>query len=89
MKKFHALALFAITLVASQAAMAEINNVTASADAANREAALKKLQETLDGNCKGYGGTPVQGSLKIVFEKPLPTGKYFIDGTMQCDIPQK
>lgn len=86
-KKLYAIALIVVAFGTSQAALATVSNVTGSADAATKEAAVKKAQENLNASCKSFGGTPVADSFKITFEKPLSNGKFYVDATMQCDVP--
>lgn len=86
-KKIYAVALVVVAFGTNQATLAAVSNVMGSANGATKEAAVKKAQGNLSANRKSFGGTPVADSFKITFEKPLSNGKFYVDATMQCDVP--
>lgn len=87
MKKIRAIALAMFAVGTCHGAMAAVSNVTGNGEGASPEAAAAKAKETLEANCKSFGGTAVSDSFKVTFEKALSNGKYYVDATMECDIP--
>lgn len=88
MKKVHSIVLAVAALAAAPAALAETVVVTGTGEGASLSAASAKAQATLESNCsKAHKGTPVAGSFKVTFEKPLSNGKHYVDATMACDRP--
>lgn len=83
----HAIALAIFAFGTCQGALAAVSNVTGKGEGSSKEAAVANAKENLDASCKSFGGTAVSDSLKVTFEKTLSNGKYYVDATMQCDIP--
>lgn len=90
-KNVYAIALLGFALGASQAAFAEVVNVTNSADGANRDSGIAAVKEKLTAACKERGGTPDAESFEVVFEKTNPNKDvpkpYYVDAKMKCDLP--
>jgi hypothetical protein len=86
-KKMHIVTLALFAFGTCQTALAAVSNVTGNGEGASAEAAAAKAKETLEANCKSFGGTAVSDSFKVTFEKTLSNGKYYVDATMECDIP--
>lgn len=86
--KMHSAIVALAVFAASQAALAETVVVSGTAEGASRNDAVAKAQATLESNCsKTYKGTPVTGSFKVTFDKPLSNGKHYVDATMSCSTP--
>jgi hypothetical protein len=91
MRKSYSIALACLALGVSQAAFAEVVNMTNSADGANRDSGIATVKEKLDAACKERGGTADPESFEVVFEKTSPNPDvpkpYYVDAKMKCDLP--
>jgi len=91
MRKLLAITLIGLAFGASQNALAEVANMTNSADGASRAAAVSAVREKLNSACKERNGTPVSDSFAIEFEKKSDNSEvpkpYYVDAKMKCDLP--
>lgn len=91
MHGLHKIALAGLMLAASQPALAEIVNLTNSAEGATKEKGLAAVKEKLVAACTERSGNPDPASFEIVFEKTSPNPDvpkpYYVDGKMKCDLP--
>lgn len=79
-------------LATSPHAFAETVNLTNSAEATSREAGLAAVKQKLEEACTSRNGTPDPDSFEVVFERtsdnPDVPKPYYVDGKMQCDLPE-
>lgn len=91
MHKRHQIALAFFIVAASQPALAEIVNLTNSADGENQAKGQAAVKEKLAAACTERNGKPVSGSFEVAFEKtssnPEVPKPYYVDGKMKCDLP--
>lgn len=87
MKLHHSAAIAALLFGTSQVCLAEVSNLTNSSTGASKADAEAKVKKVLEEACQSRSGKVVEGSFKVTFEKPLPTGQHYMDATLQCDLP--
>lgn len=91
MRKLYAIAMMGFAFGMSQQALAEVVNVTNSAEGADRNGGIAAVKEKLNAACKERGGTPDPESFEVVFEKTNPNPDvpkpYYVDAKMKCDLP--
>jgi hypothetical protein len=91
MKKLHTLMMAGCLVGLSPAALAEVVNLTNSAEGANRDAGIAAVKEKLRAACTDRKGTPDLKSFEVVFEKtsanPDVPKPYYVDGKLKCDLP--
>lgn len=87
MKQLHRVAIAVLLLGTSSIALAEIGNLNNTGYGATREEAEAKAKKNIEEACTSRNGKIVEGTFKVAFHKPLPTGQHYVDVNMQCDIP--
>lgn len=87
----HAIALAALALAVSPPAMAEVVNLSNSAEGENQAKGLAVVKQKLIAACTDRGGRPDASSFEVVFEKtsanPDVPKPYYVDGKMKCALP--
>lgn len=91
MRKLHVIAIAGCLMALSPLAMAEVVNLTNSADGANQAAGLDAVKKKLTEACTERNGKPDAASFEVVFEKtstnPDVPKPYYVDGRMKCELP--
>ena len=90
MKKVFVISLISFTFATCQVAFAETVNVTNSVTDINQEAGIANIKKVLSAACQERGGTTVEDSFEIIFEKTNPNKAipkpYYVDGAMKCNL---
>ncbi|MCL2726657.1 MAG: hypothetical protein FWD69_19735 [Polyangiaceae bacterium] len=96
MKRFYSVALIALVLGISQAALADYGTMNNDAYGPTREKATEAVKKKLEDGCRdGFKGKPVAGSLQVTNVnintnlEPGNSQKYTVSAQMKCDIPNK
>ncbi|QWP75598.1 hypothetical protein J5226_18565 [Lysobacter sp. K5869] len=87
MNKLPCLALAAFLAIASAPALAEVGTLSNNGTGATKAAAEAKAKKNLEDACQSHKGQVVEGSFKVTFDKQMSNGQFYVDATMQCDIP--
>ncbi|KAB7771795.1 hypothetical protein [Xanthomonas maliensis] len=91
MKTVYRTLLAGCLLGLSPLAMAEVANLTNSAEGANREAGITAVKKKLQEACESRKGKVNMDSFEVVFEKTNPNPDvpkpYYVDAKIKCDLP--
>lgn len=86
-KQLQRTAIATLLLGASSVALAEVGNFNNIGYGATRKQPEAKAKKYIEEACTSRNGKIVEGTFKVAFHKPLPTGQHSVDVNMRCDIP--
>lgn len=90
-KSTYVIALGFSVFALSQPVLAEVVNLTNSAEGENKAKGLAAVKQKLIAACTDRSGRPDAASFEVVFEKTSPNPEvpkpYYVDGKMKCDLP--